>query len=152
MSPKRRPAAAIIRELSMVPIPHEGAWFAPGPRTQGLSSITVLLTNAPDGFSALHRLTIDEGWQWLDGDPVAMLRLRAGGRGSMTLLGPNHRQQLVRAGDWQGAATVDQWSLIACWCAPAFRDEHFELGQRERLVTTYPDYAAEIVALTRAGD
>ncbi|HQY95850.1 MAG TPA: hypothetical protein PLU83_02605, partial [Phycicoccus sp.] len=75
-----RTAEQIIRDLKMQPISGEGAWFAPGPRTQELSSITVLLTDQPDGFSAMHSLTIDEGWQWLDGAPVALLRLRRGGR------------------------------------------------------------------------
>ena len=54
-------AAEVIARLKMQPIPEEGAWFAPGPRTQGLNAITVLLTDQPDGFSAMHRLTIDEG-------------------------------------------------------------------------------------------
>ncbi|MCL0138071.1 hypothetical protein M2T37_27715, partial [Klebsiella pneumoniae] len=44
------------------------------PRTQELSSITVLLTDRADGFSAMHKLEVDEGWQWLDGAPVALLR------------------------------------------------------------------------------
>lgn len=133
----------------MQPIPHEGAWFAPGPRTQQLSSITVLLTSAGNGFSALHRLGIDEGWQWLDGDPALMLRLRRGGKASITMLGPQHCQQLVRRGDWQGAATLGEWTLAACWCSPAFRPEHFELGDRDDLTAAYPAYAAEIAALTR---
>jgi hypothetical protein len=55
-----RTAEQIIRDLKMQPISGEGAWFAPGPRTQELSSITVLLTDQPDGFSAMHSLTIDE--------------------------------------------------------------------------------------------
>ena len=40
-----RTAQEIIDELGMTPIPGEGAWFVPGPRTQELSSITVLLTD-----------------------------------------------------------------------------------------------------------
>ena len=144
-----RNATDIIRELRMEPIPQEGAWFALGPRTQQLSSITVLLAGTRDGFSALHRLSIDEGWQWLDGAPAVMLRLRRNGQGAVTMLGPEHRQQLVRRGDWQGAATLGDWTLAACWCSPAFRDEHFELGSRKKLTAAYPTYAAEIAELTR---
>ena len=61
-------ADQVIARLKMEPIPEEGAWFVAGPRTQNLNAITVLLTDQPEGFSAMHRLTIDEGWQWL-GEP-----------------------------------------------------------------------------------
>ena len=91
-----RTAMEMIDELHMQPIPGEGAWFAPGPRTQELSNITVLLTADPNGFSAMHRLSIDEGWQWLDGAPAAMLRLRPGGTGVVNLLSAASRQFLVR--------------------------------------------------------
>lgn len=144
-----RTARSLIRRYGMTPIPQEGAYFAPGPRTQTLSSIMVLLTSDADGFSAMHRLAIDEGWQWLDGSPAAMLRLRRGGTGSMTMLSDCHQQQLVRRGDWQGAATLGDWTLISCWCSPAFRPEHFELGVRTELIAAYPGHATEITALTR---
>jgi predicted cupin superfamily sugar epimerase len=160
----RRSAAEVVEDLGLRPIPREGAWYAPGPRTRGLSSITVLLERSPDGFSAVHRLAVDEGWQWLAGDPAALLRLRPtgppGGRrsaasgrhprtGSLTLLDAGAPQRLVHRGTWQGAATLGDWTLLACWCAPAFRDEHFTLGEREALVTAYPDFADEVTLLTR---
>ena len=47
--------AEIIARYDMMPIPHEGGWFAAGPRTQDLSNILVLLTSDPEGFSAMHR-------------------------------------------------------------------------------------------------
>jgi len=142
----------IIAELKMKPIPDEGAWFVEGPRTQGLSSILVLLTSAEDGFSAMHRLGVDEGWQWLEGAPAALLRLKEGPRrnhGTLTLLNQQRRQMLVRSGVWQGAATMGEWTLLSCWCSPAFRPHHFTLGDREHLSTTFPAYATEIAALTR---
>ncbi len=144
-----RTAAEIIAAHRMQPIPGEGAWFTPGPRTQELSSITVLLTDQPDGFSALHRLDIDEGWQWLDGSPVALLRLRRGGRGVVNLLDATHRQLLVRRGDWQAAAPMGPWALVACWCSPAFRDQHFTLGDADELSAAYPAFEREIRAMTR---
>ncbi|HPK13176.1 MAG TPA: cupin domain-containing protein [Phycicoccus elongatus] len=144
-----RTAEDLIREMGMQPIPGEGAWFAPGPRTQELSSITVLLTDRADGFSAMHKLEVDEGWQWLDGAPVALLRLRRGGRGVLNLLDSKQRQILVRRGDWQGAAPMGPWSLVACWCSPAFRDKHFTLGDADELTTAFPAFANEIRALTR---
>ena len=147
-----RTAGQIIDELGMKPLPDEGAYYVEGPRTQELSSVLVLLTAGPEGFSAMHRLTVDEGWQWLDGAPVALLRLREGRKrnhGSLSLLGRRRRQVLVKRGVWQGAATMGDWSLVSCWCSPAYRPQHFSLGQRAPLTETFPEYAVEIATLTR---
>jgi predicted cupin superfamily sugar epimerase len=147
-----RTAEQIIDELKMQPLAHEGAFFVEGPRTQELSSVLVLLTAAPEGFSAMHRLTVDEGWQWLDGAPVALLRLREGRKrnhGSLSLLGRHRRQVLVKRGVWQGAATMGDWSLVSCWCSPAYRQQHFTLGERAALTESFPAYAVEIATLTR---
>jgi len=142
-------AEQVIARLRMSPIPEEGAWFVAGPRTQNLNAITVLLTSRPDGFSAMHRLTVDEGWQWLAGAPAALLRLRPGGSGVLNYVDPTTSQFLVRRGTWMGASTLGDWTLLSCWCSPAFRPEHFELGPRAELTAAYPSYAAEIAALTR---
>ncbi|KRE63647.1 cupin domain-containing protein [Nostocoides sp. Soil756] len=149
LEPPDESAEEVIERLGMVPIPEEGAWYVAGPRTQALNGITVLLTNRPDGFSAMHRLTIDEGWQWLGGAPAALLRLRPGGSGVLNYLGAEHAQILVRKGTWMGATTLGHWTLLSCWCAPAFRPEHFELGQRRALVEEYPQFTTEIETLTR---
>lgn len=147
-----RTAEQIIDELGMKPLPDEGAFYVEGPRTQELSSVHVLLTAAPEGFSAMHRLTVDEGWQWLDGAPVALLRLREGrtrNSGSLGLLDRRRRQVLVKRGVWQGAATLGDWSLVSCWCSPAYRPQHFTLGERAPLTESFPEYAVEIATLTR---
>ena len=147
-----RPAEQVIEELRMRPLPDEGAFYVEGPRTQELSSVLVLLTAAPEGFSAMHRLTVDEGWQWLEGAPTALLRLHESprrNRGTLSLLDATRRQMLVRRGVWQGAATLGDWSLVSCWCSPAYRPQHFTLGERAPLVERFPEYAAEIAALTR---
>lgn len=149
VDPPDESAEEVIDRLGMVPIPEEGAWYVAGPRTQGLNAITVLLTNRPDGFSAMHRLTIDEGWQWLGGAPAALLRLRPGGSGVLNYVGGEHSQVLVRRNTWMGATTLGWWTLLSCWCAPAFRPEHFELGRRDDLVARYPQFGEEIRTLTR---
>jgi predicted cupin superfamily sugar epimerase len=146
-------ADEIIERYAMQPIPQEGGWFAAGPRTPSLSGVTVLLTDRPDGFSAIHRLELDEGWQWLDGAPVTMLTLA--GRSGASRDGRVHRldracaQAMVPAGTWQGARTVGEWSLVACWCAPQFTEEHFSLGERGYLLEHFPEFCDDILALTR---
>ena len=147
--PPDESAEEVIDRLGMVPIPEEGGFYVAGPRTQSLNAITVLLTNRADGFSAMHRLAVDEGWQWLAGSPAALLRLRRGGSGVLNYVGEEHSQVLVRRDTWMGATTLGYWTLLSCWCAPAFRPEHFELGEREALTAEYPDFATEIATLTR---
>ena len=67
----------------------------------------------------------------------------------LNYVGPTTSQFLVRRGTWMGASTLGEWTLLSCWCSPAFRPEHFELGDRTLLTAGYPSYAAEIAALTR---
>lgn len=141
----------VIAALQMQPLEHEGAFWAPGPRTPHLSSITSLITNAAEGFSALHVLSIDEGWQWLAGAPLEMLQLHSDGSTTAHTLDADNPQLIVPAGVWQGASTTGEWTLIACWCAPAFEWEHFTLGDRTQLTTAYPHAAARIEELTRSG-
>lgn len=142
-------AAEVIAALKLQPLDHEGAFWAPGPRTLNLSSITSLITDAPDGFSAMHVLSIDEGWQWLAGAPLTMLQLHPDGSTSEHTLDAGNRQLVVPAGVWQGASTTGEWTLIACWCAPAFEWEHFTLGARAELSAAYPSASDRIEELTR---
>lgn len=144
-----RTAQDVIASLHLQPLEGEGSWWAAGPRTRRLSSITVLLTPADDGFSAMHSLKVDEGWQWLAGAAAAMLRLGPGGRGALSSVEARTGQVLVTAGTWQGAATLGDWTLLSCWCAPAFTWEDFTLGERSDLQRDYPAWTHEIEILTR---
>lgn len=144
-----RPAKDVINALHLRPLEGEGSFWAAGPRTKNLSSITVLLTSGYDGFSAMHKLDVDEGWQWVDGAPAAMLRLGRGGRGGLSSIEARNGQVLVTAGTWQGAATLGDWTLLTCWCAPAFTWEGFTLADRDELQQEYPDWTREIEVLTR---
>lgn len=151
LPPDSADADAVIAALRMQPIPGEGGYFVLGPRVAGLSSITALLTEEPAGFSALHRLSIDEGWQWLAGSPADLVVVEPEtGAAIRHRLGPGGQAQaVVPAGCWQGASTLGRWSLIACWCAPQFTDDDFELGDRADLLVAFPHLATDIERLTR---
>lgn len=114
--------AQLKRRFGMQPIPGEGAFFANGPRVPGLSAVLVLLTEEPGGASARHRLSCDEGWQWLDGAPVE-LTVDA----QTTILGDAQTQAIVPADAWQSARTAGSWSLVSCWCAPSFDGSTFQM-------------------------
>ena len=142
-------AEQVIARLRMRPIPEEGAWFVAGPRTQGLNAITVLLTDRPDGFSAMHRLTIDEGWQWLAGAPAALLRLRPGGSGVLNYVDPRPASSSSAAAPgW----APRPWATGPCSPAGARRRSGPSTSSSATATPSrphYPRYAAEITALTR---
>ena len=142
----------IIAELKMKPIPDEGAWFVEGPRTQGLSSILVLLTAADDGFSAMHRLGVDEGWQWLEGAPAALLRLKEGPRRNHGTLTPARPRSAGRCSCARASGRAPRrWASGACSRAGAARRSGPSTSPSATATTSraFPAYAAEIAALTR---
>jgi len=158
-------ARALVELLGMEPIPVEGGWFrltwrsdvqlADGRPAAG--AIMALFADTPDGFSALHRLSVTEVWHFYRGAPFQLLLLRPDGRSDIVVLGPavEHGQLLqlaVPPGVWMGGRVTDDgpFSLVGTTTAPAFTEDAFELGSRAELVAAYPDRADEIRRLTRA--
>ena len=142
-----QPAESVIDRLGLQPLPAEGGFWKPGPRTPNLNSITFLMT--PAGFSAMHLLTVAEGWQWLAGAACEMLQLRPDGSQVVLELGPAWPATIVSPGVWQGARTKADWSLVSCWCAPAYTDEAFTLGEPAALTRAFPTAARLIKELSR---
>lgn len=161
-----RTAAEIIALLQLAPLPDEGGFFRQtyvsaralsGGRAAG-TAIYFLIT--PGGFSALHALRTEEVWHFYAGDPVEHLILDPlSHTGAKTLLGPDlwrgQRPQLVvPAGAWQGARLADGpgahgWALLGCTMSPGWDAAEFTLGERAALLARFPDWATDILALTR---
>lgn len=142
-------AAAVIAKLNLEPLAGEGGYWKPAVRTEAMNSIYFLMTNSDNGFSALHRLKITEGWQWVAGDPVEMVQISTGKELLEIELNQDQTHTIVPINYWQAARTAGQWSLVTCWCAPAFEEEHFELGNRATLLIDFPEFASEIERFTR---
>ncbi len=161
----------LMRHLGLAPLPEEGGYFAQtyqsvlqipqaclpprytGPRAAG-TAIYYLLT--PDTFSALHRLRGDEIYHFYLGDPVDLTLLHPDGRGETVTLGQDLEAgmclQTVAPGEaWQGSCLHEdgRFALLGTTMAPGFAIEDFELGDREKLLEIYPDFADEIRSLTR---
>ena len=165
-------ARAVLTHLAMQPIPGEGGWFSEtwrstlrvaGGTFAGLAldrpagtAILALFCEDPAGFSAFHRLPVDEVWHFTSGDPFVLFLLYPDGRREEVVLGPNvlagHAAQVVApAGVWMGGelAAGGRFALIACTMAPGFIPHDVELGQRDELLRTHPGGAASIIRLTR---
>jgi len=161
-------ASSLVSKLGLVPLPLEGGFYArtwtsprTGPDGRALASAILFLITRED-FSALHRLGMDEVWQFSAGDPTELVRIDPRtGACRACVLGPEVHgghvaQAVVPAGEWQGArlaapgaVSPHGWALLGCSVSPAWDEREFELGRREALVRQYPDHAAVIRALTR---
>ncbi|GAA4535917.1 cupin domain-containing protein [Amycolatopsis samaneae] len=151
---------AVARQYGLAPLPVEGGlyrrtWAGPPDATgrPAGSAIIVLLT-ADGGFSALHRLPIDEVWHFYRGDPLELLLLPEDGEARVELLGHaagQHVQLTVPAGTWMGARVVPggHWSLCGTTMAPGFVPEDYEGGDATELAARHPEQAARIHALFR---
>jgi predicted cupin superfamily sugar epimerase len=161
-------AEQLISKLGLIPLPGEGGYFAqtwtsssigPGGRAMG-SAILFLITDT--GFSALHRLGLEELWHFHAGDPVNLTQLdpETGSLRTRVLgsdvAGGHEPQVLVPAGIWQGARLAPTpaagrrgWALLGCTLAPAWDEREFELGQRQALLRDFPAHVAAITGLTR---
>ncbi|MFG2884439.1 cupin domain-containing protein [Streptomyces sp. NPDC048297] len=156
-------AEQVARAYELAPLPVEGGWYRrtwagdqDGTGRPAGSSILLLLTDG-DGFSALHRLPIDEVWHFYRGDPVELLLLHPdrghrlvvlGGRGTSPRV-----QFTVPAGTWMGARVRagGAWSLLGTTMAPGFRPTDYEGGDMGTLLARYPERAELIRSLCRPG-
>ncbi len=145
------PAEEVRARYDLSPLPGEGGLWGPGPRTGALSTIRFLITDGPRGASALHSLTVTEGWQWLAGAPAELGQLAAAGTARSTWRDATAGQLVVPPGTWMAARTAGAWTLVSCWCSPAFDFEVFTLGSRAELLATYPQHAELIRAFTFVG-
>ncbi|MFJ2742438.1 cupin domain-containing protein [Streptomyces sp. NPDC087440] len=153
-------AHRIAATLRLQPLPIEGGLFrqtwAGEPDDTGRPSgtaILVLLTRAPDDFSALHRLPTDEVWHFYRGDPLELLLLAPDGTGRRLLLGGSEGivQYVVPAGTWMGArvAPGGAWSLFGTTMAPGFLPTDYEGGDAAELAKAYPEHADLVGQLCR---
>lgn len=152
----------IIRRLDLKPLPLEGGYFRETYRSSDLlpatgksSSTAIYYLLTPDTFSALHRLPTDEVYHFYLGDPVELVQLGPE-ESKGVLLGSDLRagqvpQLVVPRGIWQGSRLLPggRLALMGTTMAPGFDFSDFEAGQRSALLGQYPNWAQQIVQLTR---
>jgi hypothetical protein len=166
-------AEDVKKLLGLAPHPREGGWYVrtyeaeelvaaeafedaryAGARRTG-TAIYYLLE--PGTFSEMHRLRSDEVFHFYAGDAVEMLQLTAAGLGKKVVIGNDlgrgeRPQVVVGRGVWQGSrlAAGGRWALLGCTVSPGFEFEDYEAGARTELCQGWPDFAEEIMALTRS--
>jgi hypothetical protein len=162
----------VIEALDLKPLPGEGGyyretWRAAASLPSGVgaegecalpcgTAIYYLLTDEPNGFSALHRLQADEIYHFYLGDPVDLFLLHPAGWAQSVILGPDlaggqHVQFVVPKHTWQSLRlrAGGRFALLGTTMAPGFTPQGFTLGDRRELTERYPAQAGWIRELTR---
>lgn len=142
-----RTAKEWIARLHLQPHP-EGGCFRETYRSAHSTAIYFLLEGHQ--FSAMHRIASDELWHFYAGSPLTVFVIHPDGRREDLHLGRDVFQAVVPGGCWFGARldTPEGYALVGCTVAPAFEFKDFELGDRAKLVSQYPQHREIIRELT----
>lgn len=109
-----------------------------------------------DSFSAFHRIRQDEIWHFYKGLPVGIHMISKEGLYSMIRLGSDFEkgeipQFIVPGGTWFASEVLAEngYALTGCTVSPGFDFADFEMGNRQKLIDSYPHEAEIIRRLTR---
>lgn len=156
-------ADMVLRLLQLQPHPKEGGFFremyrsAEGLPTRRSLATAIYYLLTPETFSEMHMLPGDEIFHFYLGDPVEMLHLHPDGSGQTVLLGTDlvagmRPQVVVSGGVWQGSRLLPggKFALLGTTMAPGFDYADYVAGRRQELLARWPNFAAQITALTHA--
>ena len=107
-------------------------------------------------FSAFHKLKSDEIWHFYVGSSITLYIIDKIGNLSEVQVGRGsekgeHFQGRLKTGSWFSATVNDKssYALVGCSVSPGFDFRDFELGERNKLIETYPQHQSIIEKLTR---
>jgi len=106
--------------------------------------------------SNFHKLKSDEQWHFYDGSGIILYVIEEGGNLNKVLLGRNINrgeslQTVIKHNSWFAAELSNKTSfaLIGCTVAPGFDFNDFELGKRNDLIKSFPQFRELIYKLTK---
>ncbi len=107
-------------------------------------------------FSAFHRIAADELWHFYDGTTLHIYEIKPDGDLVVHRLGRechqgDRLQVLISAGSWFASSVEETggFTLAGCTVAPGFDFADFELANRAKLSSEFPQHAGLIALLTR---
>lgn len=108
-----------------------------------------------EDFSSFHRIQSDETWHFYTGTTLELFVLGEDKKLIRFLLGQDPDvgetfQVTIPRNHWFGGRVLDKnsYALLGCTVAPGFHFDDFELGNREKLITEFPQHKAIITELT----
>jgi len=106
-------------------------------------------------FSAFHRIRSDEMWHFYDGVPLHIYEIQVDGNFILHKLGNAASQGcqfqvVIPAGSWFAAKVAEPggYSFVGCTVSPGFDFQDFEMAERNRLQSQFPEHATLIASLT----
>lgn len=160
----------IIQNLELKPHP-EGGYFRETYRSEGTidqknlgkaysgfrnqaTCIYFLLTSK--AFSTFHKIQQDEIWHFYKGSPIELHMISPNGDYSKVRIGNSFNkgelpQFVVPGGHWFAAETLNKgsYSLVGCTVSPGFDFKDFILGDRQKLLSQFPQQREIITRFTR---
>lgn len=141
------------RDKGIIP---QGALPSPFKGDRNFSTAIYFLI--PEGKkSCLHRIQSDELWHFYLGGPLTIVQIFPEGRLEKIVLGQDvmkgqKLQHVVPHGSWFGAYphSGSDYSFVGCTVAPGFDFADFEMGERENLLSLYPQLKEEVKRLTNS--
>ncbi|HEX5817312.1 MAG TPA: cupin domain-containing protein [Gemmatimonadales bacterium] len=156
-------ARALVAQLELAPHPEGGFYreiFRSPERVvaerhgAGRDALTVIHFLLPAGaHSAVHRVTADEAWHFVEGDPLELVWVTEADEWRAVRLGAladgDVPAAVVPAGAWQACRPLGRYTLVACDVAPGFQFDDFALLRDDptlcaALVARHPALAALI--------
>ncbi|NQU33240.1 MAG: cupin domain-containing protein [Bacteroidetes bacterium] len=104
-------------------------------------------------FSAFHRIKSDEIWHFYDGDPLTVYVIDSDGELIQYKLGLDPEtntlpQVTIPANCWFASESNGEFTLSGCTVSPGFDFEDFEMGDRDTLLSKYPNLKEIILRYT----
>lgn len=147
-------AEEIIQKFELEPHP-EGGFYKRTFQIENKSFSSILFLLEEGNFSAFHRITSDEQWNWYCGDAIMIHEIDSDGNYSTTTLTGEETQMnfqhVVKSGHWFASECIGDNGFALCGCTviPAFSFDDFMLGDRSHLIEQFPQHSAIIDRLTK---
>lgn len=135
-------AQQLISDLNLKPHPEGGHYkelfrssskVEPEDGRGARSAITTIyFLLAEHETSALHLVSSDEVWHYVDGAPLELITCDpAFAEEKRHMIGPirngMNTEYVVRANDWQAARSTGKWTLVSCVVGPGFDFNDFKM-------------------------
>lgn len=128
---------------------------SPGKRKKRNYSTSIYFLLEGNQVSKFHRLQSNELWHFYDGVSVLIHIIDDKGKLSQITLGNKTEdgeayQAIIKKNNWFAAelSKKKSFALVGCTVSPGFDFSDFEFGEKEKLISQYPDLSDIINRLT----
>ncbi|HLN35894.1 MAG TPA: cupin domain-containing protein [Nitrososphaeraceae archaeon] len=150
-----------INELGLSKHP-EGGYFREiyrSPRNRNNRALVTSIYYLLDGndFSSFHKIDADEIWHFYYGSTLTLFIINErNSRLTRKVLGNNYKKKenfeiVIESHNWLAAQVNNKlsYSLVGCTVIPGFEFDYYELGERDKLFSLFPEHKKIIEKFTR---